>query len=275
MPYTINFKENKMSFSDVEHVMTMMSGCESLLHGDPKSADAQYAFTVLKLHANDAGFVAGQEGFLDAVKKGASATVEWVKKLIRAIRDYIKGISKEDRERINQIKKRVEELSKVEEFNPSTVFSGLLDPAKILQQRLELIEKDLSGVDFDFIDVKTAQDKAEELVKFMESGESFKIGEKLESLRSSLDNILTEGTASLEKRINAKPSDDKKLTDGEKFASTALKNITNTKEATSRLINKTVEALSKEHTRFNNKQDDRNSERDRLNREKDMLEKKK
>lgn len=80
-----------MSYSDVEHYATIISGCEDLTSGNVKSPDAVYAFTVLQLHAGDAGLVAGQEGFMDSIKAGAKNVKEWIKKLIQAIRDYFKS----------------------------------------------------------------------------------------------------------------------------------------------------------------------------------------
>lgn len=79
-----------MSYSDVEHYATMVSGCESLAYGNVNSANAHYAMTVLQLHANDAGLVAGQEGFLDHVKKGAKKAKEWVIALVQAVRAWLK-----------------------------------------------------------------------------------------------------------------------------------------------------------------------------------------
>lgn len=89
-----------MSISDVEHFAIVLSGCESINHGDYKAPDSTYAQAVLKLHAQDAGFVAGQEGFLDSIKKGASNVKEWVLKLIKAITDWWKSL-KSDKRNVN------------------------------------------------------------------------------------------------------------------------------------------------------------------------------
>lgn len=80
-----------MDFSDVDHLSTMLSGCESITSNQLGRPDAQYAVSVLKLHAADAGFVAGTEGFIEAIKKGAQKTGEWVVKLVKAIRDWLSG----------------------------------------------------------------------------------------------------------------------------------------------------------------------------------------
>lgn len=80
-----------MSFSDIEHFATVLSGCESINTGDRSSDDARYAFAVLKLHATDFSAHAGQEGFLDQVKKTAGNTKEWLIKLIKSIREFFFG----------------------------------------------------------------------------------------------------------------------------------------------------------------------------------------
>jgi predicted S18 family serine protease len=78
-----------MSYSDIEHFSNMISGCENINAGDYKSGNSVYVLSVLKLHANDAGIYAGQEGFLDVVKKGTSNIKEWITKLINAILDFV------------------------------------------------------------------------------------------------------------------------------------------------------------------------------------------
>lgn len=263
-----------MSFSDVEHVMTMMSGCESLLHGDPKSADAKYAFTVLKLHAGDAGFVAGQEGFMDAVKKGASATVEWVKKLIRAIRDYLKGISREERDRLNDIDKKLKELFKVEGYNPADAYASLKEPAGMILKRLEGVAKDVEGTDISFPDVGALVKKTENLIDYMDGDSTEDFYKKVNALLSDLNNAITSATTSLDKSVSGKDGDDKSLTDGEKFASTALKNLVSTKEALNRFIDKYHDEVTKTYTNFTAKNNAEKGRHESLTQEKAKLEKK-
>ncbi|EBY9764048.1 hypothetical protein D5W64_13120 [Salmonella enterica subsp. enterica serovar Saintpaul] len=100
------------SFSDVEHYATIISGCEAFSHGNSNSPDARYALTVLQLHANDAGLYAGQEGFLDHVKKGAKNVKDWILALIKAIKNYIqerRGDTQRIKEKHAAFKKRYEE----------------------------------------------------------------------------------------------------------------------------------------------------------------------
>lgn len=263
-----------MSYSDVEHVMTMMSGCESLLNGDPKSADASYAFTVLKLHATDAGFIAGQEGFMDAIKKGASASVEWVKKLIRAIRDYLKGISREERERLNDIDKKLKDLFKVEGYNPADAYEELKNPANMILQRLEGVAKDVEGTDLSFPDITALAKKMENLIEYMDGDSTNDFYKKVDSLLSDINNAITSATTSLDKSVSSKEGDDKSLTDSEKFASTALRNLVSAKEALDRFIDKYHDEVTKTYTRFTAKNDDEKGQHESLNKEKDKLNKK-
>lgn len=87
-------KEAIMSFGEIDHFATMLSGCESINAGGPLTSDGRYALEVLKLHANDAGYYAGQEGFLDVIRGAASNIKEWILSLIRAIRNWFRSRKK-------------------------------------------------------------------------------------------------------------------------------------------------------------------------------------
>lgn len=92
-----------MSYSDVVHFSNMLAGCESINAGQYKDPDSVYAQTVLKLHANDAGLYAGQEGFLDSVKKGAEKTAEWAKKLFDAIKKWFSEVFKSTKSKVSDL----------------------------------------------------------------------------------------------------------------------------------------------------------------------------
>ena len=131
-----------MSYSDIEHFSNMVSGCESLQLGTTKEPNAVYAFTVLKLHAGDAGLVAGQEGFLDNIKKGASNTVKWVKQLMVAIGNWVKNtflklIGKGSKNKVEvskeiasellvpSLERSLEKLKDIKEFEVNSVINDL------------------------------------------------------------------------------------------------------------------------------------------------------
>lgn len=105
---------------DIEHYAKIISGCESInlrMAGGPKlTEDGRYAQTVLCLHAEDAGLYAGQEGFFEKVKEGAKNIKDWIIKLIKAIRDWIKGsqvqnVEKQDKA-LKEAESRVQEAIK-------------------------------------------------------------------------------------------------------------------------------------------------------------------
>lgn len=81
-----------MSYSDIDHFSSMVTGCESINQGMYRAPEARYASGVLRLHAQDLGVVAGQEGFLDSIKRGAQNVVKWVKQLMTAIGNWFKSI---------------------------------------------------------------------------------------------------------------------------------------------------------------------------------------
>lgn len=158
-----------MSYSDVEHFSNILSGCESLVHGDIKSPNSVYAFTVLKLHAQDAGYVAGTEGFLDNIKKGARSVVKWVKELSQAITNWIKQI-------FTRGPKSIETIIPTKDITDD-----------IIKPSVERIEKDLASID-DFkelgVDVKKINEKLDQLVKTSEVGKD--ISKDLSAIRGLL-----------------------------------------------------------------------------------------
>ena len=135
-----------MSFGEVEHFATMLAGCESISNGNTTNTDAKYALSVLKLHANDAGLYAGQEGFLDSIKRGANNVKEWILKLIQAIRNWFKGSKKE-----KEIEKVVLDIEKMSEEHYSKLsldvqfqMESLMEYAANDTQHLEEIVNDPS-----------------------------------------------------------------------------------------------------------------------------------
>lgn len=81
-----------------EHEATLLIGYDELIaHQEdkkPMTPDAVYTETVLKLDHETFDIVDGQEGFIDQIKRGASKVYEWIKSIIKAIRDFIFGSKK-------------------------------------------------------------------------------------------------------------------------------------------------------------------------------------
>ncbi|QZA70581.1 hypothetical protein AH04_99 [Erwinia phage AH04] len=109
-----------MSFSDVEHFAEIISGCEAINSGNNTAPEARYAFAVLKLHAQDLGVVAGQEGFLDNVKAGAKSVKEWVIRIIKIITDALYLL----------LGGRTKVKAKIAKFKKSAVFDVFKSKAK-------------------------------------------------------------------------------------------------------------------------------------------------
>lgn len=90
---------------------------EEIDYTDNPIPEVIYAKTVLELNNIELTDVVGSEGFLDGIKKGAKKVYEWIKDLIRAIRNWFTGGSKKEYEEakkeltgadialINQVKK--------------------------------------------------------------------------------------------------------------------------------------------------------------------------
>lgn len=78
--------------SDFNHTAKMLSGFESLVveveEKTQLSPESRYVDSVMKLYDIDLETLAGSEGFLDSVKKGARKVYEWIKDLITKIRDF-------------------------------------------------------------------------------------------------------------------------------------------------------------------------------------------
>lgn len=83
-----------------EHEGELLIGYSDLLdvqeNGAEKTPEAVYTETVLKLDAGTYGIVDGQEGFLDNIRRGAIKVYEWIKSLIKAIRDWLFGGKKKE-----------------------------------------------------------------------------------------------------------------------------------------------------------------------------------
>lgn len=85
---------------DLLHYGNMLAGCESisdvLSNGGKLSYEGRYAQSVLRLHAQDLGYIVGTEGFVDSVKAGAGKVVKWILGLVKTIRDFFFGTKEEE-----------------------------------------------------------------------------------------------------------------------------------------------------------------------------------
>ncbi|QZA70719.1 hypothetical protein AH04_246 [Erwinia phage AH04] len=78
-----------------EHEAELLVGLDDLRditdHTAPKTSEAVYTETVLKLDGGTYDIIDGQEGFLDNIKRGASKVYEWIKSIIKAIKEWLFG----------------------------------------------------------------------------------------------------------------------------------------------------------------------------------------
>ncbi|QZA70722.1 hypothetical protein AH04_249 [Erwinia phage AH04] len=134
-----------MSQSDIEHFATMISGCESITSGRALTDDGRYAFSVLKIHAEDTGCFAGQEGFLDTIKKGAKKTGKWIMDMIIAFIGWIT----DEKGRLDKIDKEYrakEEDYKANKAKYDELFSKISDQLTDIAKR-ELDDRCDTGID--------------------------------------------------------------------------------------------------------------------------------
>ena len=215
-----------MSFGEIDHFASMLAGCESINSGQPLNPDGRYSFAVLKLHAGDMGLVAGQEGFLDSIKKGAQNAVKWVKQLIAAIGKWMKEtflkligkgkslkISKETANEvlIPGLERALEKLKDVKEIDVS--------------KAIELVEKYISAGktetslesinDNTVKELRSVIDKVEAQIKSLKENsdednkEASKLGVELRKISEACGSI----TNAVNKAVGGKGKVGKNLTD--------------------------------------------------------------
>lgn len=96
-----------------EHEAELVTGYLDLVdsqeEGIVKTPEAVYTETVLKLDAGTYDIVDGQEGFLDNIKRGANKVYEWIKSIIKAIKEWLFG---KPRREVQEVEKSVIKISK-------------------------------------------------------------------------------------------------------------------------------------------------------------------
>lgn len=163
-----------MSFGEVEHFATMLAGCESINSGVALDSNGRYAMGVLRLHANDLGLVAGQEGFLDAVKGAAANVKEWIMNLIKAIKNWFRSRRKPTAQELKDAK----ELAKF--------IKTQLDPDTVLTEQLRKT-KHMVGEWLNYCDLSEERDNWNEVRKqFPKIDCVGTIRKKLDKLNTSL-----------------------------------------------------------------------------------------
>lgn len=262
-----------MSFSDVEHHIAVFDGCESLLSGNSKTANAQYAFTVLKLHAGDQGVYAGQEGFMDTIKKGARSTVKWIKQIIQAIRDYMKGISREDRARINEIEKYLKEF-KAANYDPKEAYDAMMAPALVIKEKLEAVREAGEGAIPGRGPIGASMERVEELIDFLKGDEEWSLYKPIDKLLAELKNTLTRVNSDLEKAVAGK-KDDEELSEETKKLVKLDTGLASVVDLVVKFAERWAVQVTSHYGKYERELKSNLDRRDDLQKEKDRLEKKK
>lgn len=251
---------NALSNSEIEHLTTMISGCESISNhiktGCGLSQDGQYALAVVQLHVNDAGHVAGTEGFMDAIKTGAKKGKEWLLKLIQYIKDLIKGISRDDRDRIKTIDELTKKIKWEEyDFSGETFqYAGPLGRIIALTDDANVIADLRSAVSE--IDKKNVANFVTKLSR---------ANTQLKTHVEALNKTVESETNKLDKEETPSKELSGKVKD--------LKNNTEAANGLSMIINKVANDMSKHYNRWEAQHKSNVNRQEELNEEKGRLEK--
>lgn len=239
-----------MSYSDVDHFSSIVSGCESLVHGDPNSPDARYAFTVLKLHAGDAGLYAGQEGFMEAVKKGANASIKWIKELITSIKNYLRSFKDE------QSKKREAEVdAAIKQIDKSNEKFKSDESAKgSIQSIFDMLEGISHHKASGYPEVTKAMGIPKKMVDNLGTATYQTLLLDARGLRDEVISLMTKYNHQLEKEVGSKP-DNTKLTPDQTAATKNLIQLGKVSDKVQKLVESIGTKIQQIHKATNKKAD--------------------
>lgn len=175
-----------MSFGEVEHFSTMLAGCESINSGNALTPDGHYAFAVLKVHAQDEGLIAGQEGFLDSIKKGAQKTGEFFIKLFKAIRDWFRNLFPN----ANRVIKQINDKTTPDKLRPlGKVFSSTTSQLESLDtEDFKTWNKEVNA-NIDFEDLFKSLKKVTNVFDLIEDDDEYNVDLVKRNIGAVLDGI--------------------------------------------------------------------------------------
>lgn len=212
LPYfTLYRAEKKMEKSfgvlaGFEHEAEMLNGYNELVecveNGLELTAGAAYANSVLNVQAADENvIVAGQEGFLDSVKRGANKVYEWIMSMLRAIKEWLFGkprkVTQEKQNEVDDLSKLYDELTaSIESLKTGPIEKVIaeikVDPKERLEsykqvQRARDNVRRLAQEDKAIIENELKEQSAEELG--IEITDRRLVKEMLERFTTRLDSI--------------------------------------------------------------------------------------
>ncbi|UIS25077.1 hypothetical protein PQC65_gp139 [Aeromonas phage pAEv1810] len=136
-----------VNIDNLEHVLSTLTGFESLSNGDLTSPDSVYAKTVLKLNGVDFKHRAGTEGFVSTVKAGAQKVYEMIKNFLKAIRDFFFGSkgSKQTKTIDDAVKSTKSQLTFLTNVKPVEITGLTQEAMESAKRQLKKVENLLTG----------------------------------------------------------------------------------------------------------------------------------
>lgn len=188
-----------------EHEAELLVGLDDLRditdHEAPKTPEAVYTETVLKLDGGTYDIIDGQEGFLDNIKRGASKVYEWIKSIIKAIKEWLFG---KPRREVAAVEKSIVETSAdldklldhpTEMSLPEVTIERSIEESKIeVARRLRVLNavkrvrnEDRKIINETVVDHETLaeHDRSEKLINEM----STKLTSRLDSVAKNIEEI--------------------------------------------------------------------------------------
>lgn len=151
-----------IDLDNMDHAIAMVNGFEAISLRDFDNSDACYAQTVLKMNGCDMNAIAGQEGFMSALKAGGKKFIEMVMNFLKRVKEFFFG------SRGTKSDTAVNELGKATTFNvklikaaPNEKLDKLLEEAKESVSRLDkIISGEYGSIRFESYDefAETIQD---------------------------------------------------------------------------------------------------------------------
>lgn len=154
-----------VNIDNLEHVLSTLTGFESLSCGDFESPESVYTKTVLKLNGVDFKHRAGTEGFMSSVKAGAAKVYEMIKNFIKAIRDFFKGTfgKKVDQAVTTAVPEAEKSIKIIETKIKQDVISEMAK--RDVQASVERIKNKIEQTKKNQVDVPTVEKKVEKIIE--------------------------------------------------------------------------------------------------------------
>lgn len=185
------------ALTGAEHYVDMLDGYDGLVDcvesQSELTPEATYTHSVLQLDSevvND-----GMEGFLDSVKRGAIKVYEWIKSIIRAIRDWFKGPSKQKYDEAKKdLKDGVDIDKKLDELGSDLKSKGLAavdkDVAAKVSRLPSTIKNEVSNEIKETSEDVLARIKSKQVISEITTGIATKVLSRIKVIQSKSEEII-------------------------------------------------------------------------------------